>query len=60
MIDIQKEFDELTPENQELVKKVISALSWKQKAMTHIEENLLKEAQKLDKARRKPKPDMGR
>jgi len=27
MMDIQKEFDELTPENQELVKKVISALS---------------------------------
>ncbi|MBA7579373.1 hypothetical protein ES708_21243 [subsurface metagenome] len=60
MIDIQKEFDELTPENQELVKKVISALSWKQIGMTYIEENLLKEAQKLDKARQKPKPDMGR
>lgn len=60
MMDIQKEFDELTPENQELVKKVISALSWKQKGMAHVEENLLKEAQKLDKARQKPKPDMGR
>ena len=60
MVDIAKEFDELTPENQKLVEEVISALSWKQKAMTHVERELLKEAQKLGKAKQKPKPDMGR
>lgn len=60
MMDIQKEFDQLTPGNQKLVQEVISALTWKQKAMTHVEKELVEGAQKLDKAKQKPKPDMGR
>jgi len=62
MIDIQKEFNELTPENQELVRKVISALS-----LFQIKEEITEAAQRwneatrqLAAARQKPKPDLGR
>ncbi len=62
MIDIQKEFDELTPENQEIIKTVISALSLLQisEEIAEAAQKLTKATQELAAARQKPKPDMGR